>query len=381
MRVALITENFLPKLDGVTRTLAMLLDHLRERGHQAIVLGPEGAPRRYAGFRIYGVRGIPLPFYPELRALIPSFESNIRLSRFHPDIVHVADPMLLGAAGIAWAQRVGVPLVASYHTNLAAYCSSYHLGALQPAVWAYRRMLHNRCGTTLCPSPSTARVVVRRGFADVRLWPRGVDAHLFTPARRSEAWRRLVADDARQIVLYVGRLSHEKNLAALVAAFATLEGADALADTHLVLVGDGPARTDLERALSGRRVTFTGYLCGAALAEAYASSDVFAFPSVTETFGQVVLEAMASGLPILGFDAEGVCDLVRPGVSGLLAPVGAIATFARSLAALLESAELRRTLGRQARAAAERRTWSSVMDSLLLVYLDVIERYQRDLAA
>ncbi len=281
MRVALVTENFLPKLDGVTRTLAMLLDHLHTRGHQAIVVGPEGSPPRYAGFRVFGVKGIPLPFYPELRALIPPLGLGDWLSRFDPEIMHVADPVLLGAAGISWAQRARVPLVASYHTNLAAYCSHYRLGAIGPVVWAYRRMLHNQCRATLCPSPSTAGELTRRGFANVGLWSRGVDTQLFTPARRSEAWRARIAPGATRIVLYTGRLSYEKNLDALVEAYAAVE----TAETHLALVGDGPARPDLERKLSRRRATFTGYLSGDALAEAYASSDVFAFPSLTETFG------------------------------------------------------------------------------------------------
>jgi glycosyltransferase involved in cell wall biosynthesis len=377
MRVALVTENFLPKLDGVTRTLAMLLDHLRAQGHQAIVVGPQGAPRRYAGFRVFGVKGIPLPFYPELRALIPPFELGDWLARLQPDVVHVADPMLLGAAGIAWAQYAGVPLVASYHTNLAAYCAHYRLGALEPAVWAYRRMLHNQCGATLCPSPSTAQEVRRHGFANVGLWPRGVDGQLFTPTRRSDAWRQRVAPGATRIVLYVGRLSYEKNLEALVAAYAAVE----TAETHLALVGDGPARGELERKLAGRRVTFTGYLTGEALATAYASSDVFAFPSLTETFGQVVLEAMASGLPVVGFDADGVRDLVSSGLDGLLAPAGDQPTYVALLRRALESAEMRVSLGRAARAAAERRTWAGVMNGLLVRYEDVVETYRRARAA
>lgn len=377
MRVALVTENFLPKLDGVTRTLAMLLDHLHARGHQAIVVGSEGAPRRYAGFRVFGVKGIPLPFYPELRALIPPLELGDWLTHFHPEVVHAADPMLLGAAGIAWAQRAGVPLVASCHTNLAAYCAHYRLGALEPAVWAYRRLLHNQCGATLCPSPSTARELASRGFSTVGLWSRGVDAQLFNPARRSETWRQRVAPGATHILLYVGRLSYEKNLGALVAAYAAV----ATADTHLVLVGDGPARADLERKLAGRRASFTGYLTGDALAEAYASSDVFAFPSLTETFGQVVQEAMASGLPVVGYDADGVRDLVCAGVDGLLAPAGDIAAYVTLLRRVLESSELRADLGRRARAAAERRTWAGVMDGLLATYQDVIETRRRARAA
>src|SRR5579859_447236 len=195
MRVALVTENFLPKLDGVTRTLAMLLEHLQRHGHKAIVLGPEGAPRRYAGARVFTARGWPLPMYPELRMLLPTPVFERRLARFRPDIVHVVDPMVLGAAGIMWARRLEIPVLASYHTNLAAYCASFHLRALTKPMWAYRRFLHSQCAMTMCPSPSTALELQRQGFAQVGIWPRGVDASLFTPMRRSESWRASVAGD------------------------------------------------------------------------------------------------------------------------------------------------------------------------------------------
>ena len=375
MRIALVTENFLPKLDGVTRTLAMLLEHLHAHGHTALVLGPKGAPRRYAGARIYGAPGAPLPFYPELRALLPSPGLERRLARFHPDIVHVVDPMLLGAMGIVWAQRLGVPLISSYHTNLAAYCSYFRLGMLEAPMWAYRRMLHNACDATLCPSPSTARRLRKQSFERVGLWQRGVDAALFHPARRSLAWRqRMAGSDERPIALYVGRLSHEKNLTVLSEAWNALGGRDA----HLVIVGDGPARSDLEEALRGSSVTFTGYLQGEALAEAYASSDLFVFPSRTETFGQVVLEAMASGLAVLGFDADGVRDLVRDGETGRLAQDDA---FTREFLMLMDTPQLRSQMGLRAREAAEQRTWASVMDGLLCDYERIIEAHGAQRAA
>ncbi len=378
MRIALVTENFLPKLDGVTRTLAMLLEHLQRQGHQAMVLGPDGAPTRYAGARVFGAPGLPLPLYPELRILFPRPRFKWLLAGFRPDVLHVADPMLLGAAAILWAHQLRIPVVASYHTNLAAYCGYFHLSVLEKPTWAYRRFLHQHCQATLCPSPSTACQLESQGFPRVRLWPRGVDAALFNPKRRSETWRQHIAgDSAKQMILYVGRLSYEKNLMALVSAFTALERSD----THLVLVGDGPARHDLQRALAHHRATLTGYLRGEALAEAYASADLFAFPSTTETFGQAVLEAMASGLPVVAFDAEGVRDLVRHGETGLLAPPGDEAAFAQTLRDLLASPERRALLGARARYAAEQRTWESVMNGLLRVYQQVALDDEAALAA
>lgn len=365
MRIALVTENFLPKLDGVTRTLAMLLEHLERAGHRAIVLGPEGSPRRYAGARIYSAPGMPIPFYPELRFLFPRPLLERRLARFHPDIVHVVDPMLLGAAGIHWAQRIGVPVISTYHTNLAAYCAYYHLSALVAPMWRYRRLLHDQCAATLCPSPSTARELERQGFARVGVWARGVDSKTFTPERRSLEWRKRITGSAETpIILYAGRLSHEKNLTDLVAAFTALDDTGA----WLTLVGDGPARPEIQQALAGKRVTFTGYLSGAALAEAYASADIFAFPSVSETFGQVVMEAMASGLPVVGYDAEGVRDSVRHGETGFLAPARDAAALSCAMRALLSDPQRRERQATRARIYAETQSWDILLNTLVSTY-------------
>ncbi|MGO8947628.1 MAG: glycosyltransferase family 4 protein [Ktedonobacterales bacterium] len=372
MRVALVTENFLPKLDGVTRTLAMLLEYLQRNGHQAVVIGPEGSPRWYAGARIFGAHGIPLPFYPELRVSLPEPVLEGRLSRFHPDVIHVVEPVILGAAGITWGGRLGVPVVSSYHTNLSAYCSYFRLGMLVEPTWLYRRYLHNQCERTLCPSPSTRVELINRGFTQVQVWPRGVDTELFSPERRSLSWRRRMCgnQERQSIVLYVGRLSHEKNLMALVSAYSAIE----TASTQLVVVGDGPARADLERALAGHNAVCTGYLSGEALAEAYASADIFAFPSMTETFGQVVLEAMASHLPVVAFDAEGVRDQVRNGQSGFLVAPGDLQGFAQALSMLVAAPELRQCIGAEAYARATKQSWDTAMDGLLEVYQSVAQR-------
>ena len=380
MRVALVTENFLPKIDGVTRTLAMLLEHLQRQKHQTIVLAPEGAPARYAGAPVYGTPGLPLPMYPELRILLPPPRFKHLLQRFRPDVIHVADPMVLGAAAIFWAQRLGIPVVSSYHTNLATYLPYFHLGAFTEPTWAYRRFLHSQCRVTLCPSPSTAQQLEQKGFSRVQVWPRGVNGVLFNARRRSDEWRQSINPNPNaKIILYVGRLSYEKNLDALLSAFKSIENEEP--DTHLVLVGDGPARQELEQALEGHRATFTGYLRGEGLAEAYASADLFAFPSTTETFGQAVLEAMASGLPVVAFDAEGVRDLVRHNETGLLVPEGDTAAFTKGLRALLAEPAQQAAMRLQARNAAELRTWDSVLNDLLHTYEDVIDLDQRQRAA
>lgn len=370
MRVAIITENFLPKLDGVTRTIAMLLEHLQQRGHQAIVFGPEGSVPSYAGAQVIPVTGIPIPFYPELKFLFPQRSMGQSLAHFHPDIIHLADPMLLGMAGLYWARKQSIPVVAAYHTNLADYIAHYGLGWLEQPTWSYRRFLHNQCAATLCPSPSTIAMLRQHGFERLAIWPRGVDSILFAPSKRSVIIRQELGaiDDATTLLLYVGRLSHEKNITILSESYRAL----AQPGVHLVIVGDGPARAEIEHDLQGYPVTFTGYRSGEALAVIYASCDAFLFPSTTETFGQVVQEAMASGLPVVGANAEGVCDLVIPGKTGILVTPNDVAGFTDAARILIQDVPYRLEMGVNARNWAKQRAWSDVMDALLQLYAAVI---------
>lgn len=383
MRIALITENFLPKLDGVTRTLARLLEYLQRHGHQVLLLGPESGMEEYAGAEIVGTAGIPFPFYPELKFNFfrPLFFR--RLSEFQPDVVHLIDPVILGATGLAAARMLGKPLISSYHTNLAAYCRHFGFTLLAQPMWSYNRLIHNQCALTFCPSPSTASILRAQGFQRVRIWPRGVDSSLFRPERRDANWRSAwLGETEKTVLLYAGRVSWEKNLRLLINAYREMEHANC----HLVIVGDGPALRELRQELGDLPVTFTGYLQGAELASAYASSDFFAFPSKTETFGQVVLEAMASGLPIAGLQAEGVCDIVEDGKTGLLlnvenmSPQEQITAYRELLTRLVEQSQLRQSMGRAAYQETTGRTWDEAMKSLLAGYTEVLEQ-ERPLVA
>ena len=189
MRIAIITENFLPKLDGVTRTLVRLLEHLQNTGHHALLLGPECGMEHYAGAEIVSTAGLPFPFYPELKFNFfrPLFLR--RLNEFRPDVIHLVDPVILGATGLAAAHFFRKPLISSYHTNLAAYCEHFGFSLLTKPMWLYNRFLHNQCALTFCPSLSTAAVLRLQGFEHLRIWPRGVDITLFRPECRSEQLR------------------------------------------------------------------------------------------------------------------------------------------------------------------------------------------------
>jgi len=379
VRIAIITENFLPKLDGVTRTVARLLEYLQATGHQALLLGPESGMERYAGAEVIGTAGIPLPFYPELKANVfrPLFLRRLR--EFRPEVIHLVDPAVLGTAGLAVAHWLHVPVVSSYHTNLATYCEHFGFGFLSEPMWAYNRFIHSWCALTFCPSPSTAAVLHERGFARLRLWPGGVDTGLFKPERRDgelrAAWLAVhTHPEGKVILLYVGRLSREKNLRLLVQAYRDMDHNRC----HLVIVGGGPARSDLQQALHGLPVTFTGYLSGEALAAAYASADVLAFPSTTETFGQVALEAMASGLPVVGLRAGGVRDQVTDEQTGLLLAYEQLSweeqvvEYRLRLSRLVYDQQLRERMRVAALAEARTRNWPLAMERLLFGYQEVI---------
>ncbi len=212
MRVAIITENFLPKLDGVTRTLARLLEYLQANRHRALLLGPESGMQEYAGAEVVGTAGFPLPFYPELKFNFfrPLFIR--RLNEFQPDIVHLADPVVLGAAGLAAACFLNKPVVSSYHTNMAAYCAYFGVPIFTRPMWAYNRLIHSQCALTFCPSPSTAGMLEKQGFQNLRIWSRGVDTTLFRPERRSAELRtswlhRRKRPGEKTVLLYAGRIS------------------------------------------------------------------------------------------------------------------------------------------------------------------------------
>lgn len=357
MRLAIITETFLPKVDGIVRTLEQFLSYLHVRGHQALVIAPGRGPEQVCGFRVVRVPGVRFPLYPEITLAPVPFGVTAQLSAFRADLVHLAGPAILGVAVLASLGRVPrgprLPVVAHYHTDLPRYFSSFGFAALAPLVSRYLTLVHNGCDATYAPAPSVAAALAARGMRRVRVCGRGVDARLFHPGRRGRE---------RFDLLYVGRLSLEKHVQWLI------DVADAFPERTLRVIGDGPARATLEHHLRRPGVTFSGILTGERLAEAYASASVFVFPSPSETFGQVVQEAMASGLPVVGVRSGGVADLIRPGETGWLCPPGDVRAFVGAIRALLSDPPSRARMGAAARRFAERQRWERVFDALLADY-------------
>jgi glycosyltransferase involved in cell wall biosynthesis len=368
MRVALFTETFLPKIDGIVTRLRHTVEHLQRNGDQVLVICPDGGLTEYKGAKIHGVTGIPLPLYPELKLAIPRPSIRTVLEKFKPDLIHVVNPAVLGLGGIYYAKTLNIPLVASYHTHLPQYLQHYGFGALEGFLWELLKAAHNQAELNLCTSTAMVKELETHGIERVDLWQRGVDTEMFQPYLVSQNMRNRLSQGHSDapLLLYVGRLSAEKEIEQIKPIL------EAIADARLALVGNGPHRQALEEHFKGTKTHFVGYLQGLELASAFASADAFIFPSRTETLGLVLLEAMAAGCPVVAANSGGIPDIVTDGVNGYLFdpndPHGAITATQRLLAVKDE----RETLRQNARFEAEKWGWAAATRQLQQYYCSVV---------
>ncbi|MBD1860464.1 MULTISPECIES: glycosyltransferase family 1 protein [Trichocoleus] len=368
MRIALFTETFLPKVDGIVTRLRHTVEHLQRTGDQVLVFSPDGGLTEYKGAKIYGVPGIPLPLYPELKLAFPRPSIGEALERFRPDLVHIVNPAVLGLAGLYYSKTLKIPLVASYHTHLPKYLEHYGLGMLEGLLWELLKAGHNQAQLNLCTSTAMVEELTAHGIERVDLWQRGVDTETFQPSLASQEMRSRLSQGHPEapLLLYVGRLSAEKEIDRIKPVL------EAIPNARLALVGDGPFRQELEKHFAGTPTHFVGYLGGKELSSAFASADAFVFPSRTETLGLVLLEAMAAGCPVVAARSGGIPDIVTDGVNGyLFDPTdeqGAIA----ATQALLNQIEKRETLRQNARLEAERWGWAAATRQLQSYYRAVV---------
>lgn len=368
MRIALFTETFLPRIDGVVTTLCYLLEHIRKRQHEAILFSPITDQSIYAGTPVVSYAGFPFPLYPEFTVTPPNTAIRSHLLHFQPDLIHTLSPVSLGLAGLWYGRRLQIPVVASYHTDVAGYAGYYGLGFLRSPLWTALRLIHNQADLNLCPSSITQRQLEGQGFHRVRIWTRGVDTIRFSPDKYSFEWRWRLSNGQpeKPLLIYVGRLSAEKRIDWLRDVLVNIPG------LRLVIVGDGPDRMRLEGLFAGLPVVFTGYLRGEKLAQAYASADLFVFPAANETLGNVVLEAMASGLAVVTTNAGGPSELVHHDTNGLLFSSKSQAELLKAIQRLLAEPDLIKRLRMAARMEALSRSWEVVFDDLLEDYVTVV---------
>lgn len=377
MRIAIFTEVFWPKIDGIVTRLLRTLDELSELGHEVLVVAPGDPPPVYAGHRVVRVRSAPFrPYYPEIRIALPTPGIAGQVIDFNPDVVHSVNPAWLSAYGVFLARRRNLPLLASYHTQLSSYTEKLHLGLLTRPADRWTTFLHNRAEVNLCTSPQMVSAASSRGVRRADLWPKAVDTKTYHPQARTTQMRRRLTDGHPEmpLALYVGRLSNEKNVDDLLAP------AQRLPNVRFAFVGSGPASEQLEVAFRGTNAVFTGYLAGHELAEAYASADVFCFPSTTETLGFAGLEAMASGVPIIGANAGGIPHLFTDGVEGFLVEPHDTDAIVAKLTLLTGDGGLRAQMGAAARLEAERHGWRAATEALVGFYELAIERHRTHLA-
>ena len=371
MRVAVVSESFLPTLNGVTTSVCKVLEHLRDNGHEAIVIVPAaGAPASHAGFPVIE---LPAIAYRQFPVGLPSLQMQKLLADFAPDVVHAASPFLLGAQAIAASKRLGVPSVAIFQTDVAGYARRNRLGAATKVAWRIIRWIHGDADLTLAPSRASMADLRRAGIQRLRLWGRGVDLGLYHPRNRStatvEAMRKRLAPDGEVIVGYVGRMAPEKS----VERFAALRG---MPGVRLVMVGDGPSMPLVRKALRGMPVTYLGELRGAELATAYGCFDIFVHAGCEETFGQTLQEAHAAGIPVVAPRVGGPIDIVSHGHTGFLYCPADDAELRSSVELLGRDPGLRRRMGEAGRRSVLDRTWDSVCADLIGHYADVVRERQ-----
>eukprot|EP00186_Timspurckia_oligopyrenoides_P000460 CAMPEP_0182444150 /NCGR_PEP_ID=MMETSP1172-20130603/2697_1 /TAXON_ID=708627 /ORGANISM="Timspurckia oligopyrenoides, Strain CCMP3278" /LENGTH=417 /DNA_ID=CAMNT_0024639651 /DNA_START=216 /DNA_END=1466 /DNA_ORIENTATION=+ len=358
-RVAIVVEPTpFTHVSGYSNRFKTLLKYLNEAGDEVMVItvdNSKDAPSEFEGTKIVNVRGFRFPLYKHITLSFGLRGVYTPLRDFNPDVIHVSTPGFMVFAMLMYARMLRVPVLTSYHTHLPVYARSYGLSFLEKLSWSTIRFVHNRADATLATSPQLCNELAANGVERVGLWRKGVDTDVFNPEFKSRVMRTKMSDNHPEdpLLVYIGRLGAEKNLALLKDVL------DRLPHVRLALVGDGPIREALELEFGSRKVKFLGQLTGRELSEAFASADVFVMPSESETLGFVVMESMASGVPVVGARAGGVPDLICDGKTGFLFEPGNVTEAVQHIESLLNDSEIRKNMSIEARKESERWNWKA----------------------
>lgn len=379
LRIAVVTETYPPEINGVSMTISRMVEGLQQRQHQIQLIRPrqnrQDNALRQPNFEEVLQRGVSIPRYDSLKMGLPAKQALSRLWSFNrPDIVHIATEGPLGWSAMSAAVKLKIPCSSDFHTNFHSYSRHYGIGWLKRPIVAYLRKFHNKTHSTLVPTASMLDDLKQNGYHNLRVVSRGVDTRLFHPEKRSAALRQQWGVVARQpVAIHVGRLAPEKNLPVVLQAFSAMQSV--CPSARLVLVGDGPARTSLQAGNPG--LIFAGMHVGEDLATHYASGDIFLFPSITETFGNVTVEAMASGLAVIAYDYAAAAEHIEHWKNGLLAAFDNPREFASLATNLINAPERIAQMGHRARQTAERIDWEYVHDDFEAALLDIVTTQDR----
>jgi len=371
-RVAILTESFLPKVDGVVKTTYLTVRYLQATGREVLVFAPDIAVDHIGSSQVIPLPSIGVPQAPETRLALPNPVVARHIEEFNPDLIHLFSPAAMAVNGMAVGRHLNLPVIANYQTDLPGYTENYGFPILSGPVNRWLRYIHNGCHLTLAPTRTIISQLRSVGYRRVRHWGRGVNTERFNPRHARPAMRRRLLngrDPASLLCIFVGRLANEKRID-LLRDVARTPG------VALSIIGDGALREELETVFADTDAYFTGYLIGDELAQAYASADVFVFPGKYETFGQVIQEAMASGLPSVVVNAGGAPDVIKHGLSGIVVEPTA-AAFASVIRQLRDQPAQRLAMSFKARELAEQRPWSALMAQLEGYYEEAYIMNQR----
>lgn len=375
MRIAVVTETWPPEVNGVAVTLAKLVQGLCLRNHDVQLIRPRQTSVDQAshdpGFEEVLMRGMPIPRYPELKLGLPSKKNLIKAWTLRrPDVVHIATEGPLGWSALQAAKVLKLPVTSDFRTNFHSYSKHYGVGWLRKPIVAYLRKFHNATACTMVPTQALRAELLQHGFLNLKVVARGVDTQLFNPAKRSEALRSTWQAKPETVVLIsVGRLAVEKNLGQVMATYEALKSVGA--DVRLVLVGDGPLRETIHQRCPD--AIFAGMLTHDTLASYYASADLFLFPSQSETFGNVTVEALASGLPVLAFDCAAATDWVKPDLNGWLIPESQPEMYVTTAVRVVQSAGTLAQVAASTRAQVGQLDWQEIAEQVEAVLLQAID--------
>ncbi|MDV2886023.1 glycosyltransferase family 1 protein [Alkalihalophilus pseudofirmus] len=369
MRIAIFSDTYSPQVNGVARTLTRLVSHLEKRNVEYQLFIPDQLEHTDPfKSNIHSFTSFPFFLYPECRVAWPNMlRLKKELLAFNPTVLHVTTPFNLGLAGVHLSKKYHIPLVGSYHTHFDHYLQYYKLTFLSDLMWSYLRWFYADCKKVLVPSIETKLHLASKKFDHLDIWSRGVDCQQFSPSKKEGYLYDLYNIEQKFVLLYVGRMAPEKDLAAMKRIMRQLPK-EICEQVHWIYVGDGPMLSEMKSEFQCDQVTFTGYLNGEALSALYALADLFIFPSQTETFGNVVLEALASGTPAIVADKGGVREIVEHEKTGMICKSGNAESFVQAITKLLYSPSQRLEMGFAARTYALSQSWDSIFDGLLSDY-------------
>jgi glycosyltransferase involved in cell wall biosynthesis len=372
MKIALYAGTYVKDKDGAVRSIYQLVASLIRSGHKVAVWSPDISDQEDGAVLVHKVPSVPIPLYPDYRLGFCLARNERELDFFSPDLIHISTPDIVGRKFLQYARKRGIPVVSVFHTDFPSYLSYYHLGFAKEAVWSMLVRFYNACDIVLAPNEGVRSKLETRGIGNVEVWSRGVDKELFDPSHRSEALRNTWQASGKTVFIYAGRFVFYKDIEVVMSLYKRFMDEGYGDRVLFVMIGSGPEEELMRRRMP--EAVFTGYLTGKALPEAYASGDVFLFPSTTEAFCNVVLEALASGLPAVVSDTGGCMELVRRSQAGIVAKAGDIDQFYVSCLRLMQDGEELRAMRARGLAFAENKSWDAINGAL-------IDRYQEMSAA